>query len=222
MTRTFAKLWMISAPLAMLAFACSSGGGDKTGKGVGGQTSEYGDSGAQGDSSSDGSSEYSDATSTGDETSTSEGEGQGEGEGEGEGPTDGGTATDGGAATDAGGTTDGGAATDAGGGATDAGGGATDSGTRAPETFNVTVSNFQFSPSALTVHVGDTVVWTWNDGPHSVTSGPPTCAPDGHFDSTLVNAPHTFSQTFTTTGSFPYFCLAHCAMGMTGMITVVP
>jgi plastocyanin len=86
----------------------------------------------------------------------------------------------------------------------------------------VTVDNFAFSPKDMSIKVGDTVEWTWVAGTHSVTSGS-SCTGDGKFDSTLVPPPKTFTQTFDTAGTFPYFCLAHCASnGMTGTITVTP
>ena len=36
----------------------------------------------------------------------------------------------------------------------------------------------------------------------------------------LSNVNHTYDVTFTTKGSFPYYCSAHYTMGMTGTITV--
>lgn len=87
-----------------------------------------------------------------------------------------------------------------------------------------------FSPATLTIKPGDTVTWTWNEGGHSVTSGTDGVA-DGSFcspsdarcsDGTLSSAGATYSHTFTTAGSFPYFCAAHFSIGMTGVINVVP
>jgi plastocyanin len=78
-----------------------------------------------------------------------------------------------------------------------------------------------FAPSTVNIHVGDTVIWTWAAPlQHSVTSGPPSCAPDGTFDSGIQAAPFTFIRTFTAPGTVQYFCSIHCASGMTGTITV--
>lgn len=87
-----------------------------------------------------------------------------------------------------------------------------------------------FSPATLTIKPGDTVTWTWRESGHSVTSGTDGnadgnfCSPsDGNCSSaTLSSAGATYSHTFTTAGSFPYFCVVHFSMGMTGVIDVVP
>jgi plastocyanin len=88
-------------------------------------------------------------------------------------------------------------------------------------TVTVTVGNggLFFSPSSVTIHPGDIVQWTWSSSGHSTTSGS-DCAPDGIWDSGILNQGATFSHTFNTAGSFPYFCSPHCSMGMTGMVTV--
>src|SRR5438132_13082838 len=76
-----------------------------------------------------------------------------------------------------------------------------------------------FMPASVTIHPGDTVQWTWSSSGHSTTSGNP-CTPNGLWDSGIQNQGHTFSHTFNTVGSFPYFCVPHCDFGMTGMVTV--
>lgn len=88
-------------------------------------------------------------------------------------------------------------------------------------THAVTVDNFSFSPQTLTIKAGDTVTWTWVNGTHSVTSGT-SCTPNGTFDSTVSTAPKTFTHTFNAAGTFDYFCMVHCSMGMTGTIVVQP
>jgi plastocyanin len=80
-----------------------------------------------------------------------------------------------------------------------------------------------FSPDAVTINVGDTVHWVWDSDFHSTTSGTCSggnCTPDGKWDSMIFNAPHTFNFTFTSPGTFPYFCIVHSEMGMTGTVTV--
>jgi plastocyanin len=91
-------------------------------------------------------------------------------------------------------------------------------------TINVTVApngGLVFSPSSVTVQPGDTVRWTWSGSFHSTTSGVPG-APTGIWDSGLLNQGATFSHTFNTTGTFPYYCTAHggCC-GMVGTVNVV-
>jgi plastocyanin len=88
-------------------------------------------------------------------------------------------------------------------------------------TVMVTVGNGDdsFSPSSVTIHPGDTVQWTWNENGHTCTSGS-SCAPNGLWDSGLRGNGATFSYTFNTAGTFPYFCTPHCDMGMVGIITV--
>lgn len=87
-------------------------------------------------------------------------------------------------------------------------------------TTNVTVGQggANFSLSAVTIQIGDTVKWTWAGNNHSATSGTPN-NPSGLFDSGVHNAGFTFSFTFNTAGSYPYYCRIHGAM-MTGSVTV--
>jgi plastocyanin len=86
-----------------------------------------------------------------------------------------------------------------------------------------------FDPPTLTIHVGDTVQWSWASSGHSVTSGGPDCVSDGQFCSPndgdcaqapLSNRDATYSHTFTAPGTYPYFCTPHCDFGMVGTITV--
>jgi plastocyanin len=85
---------------------------------------------------------------------------------------------------------------------------------------NVQMLDNSFSPSAITVNVGDTVVWI-NNGLdiHTSTSGT-NCQLNNTWNSGNLNPGGTFSFVFTSAGSFPYFCIPHCALGMTGTITV--
>ncbi len=90
----------------------------------------------------------------------------------------------------------------------------------------VDVGNFQFSPSAVTVNLGDQVVWVWTGGNHSVTSGTDGKVGDGIFNSDILSAGGGGSNSAFTwksdrTGSIPYFCIPHFP-DMTGSITVQP
>ena len=70
-------------------------------------------------------------------------------------------------------------------------------------------TNECYIPFEVTVHPGDTVVWSNDDvAAHTVTSGvPPT--PDGTFDSGIFMAGTTFSHTFDTLGQYDYYCIVH-------------
>ena len=91
-------------------------------------------------------------------------------------------------------------------------------------TFDVTVGpNFElvFSPSSVTIHPGDQVRWTFSSSGHSTTSGSPG-QPNGIWDSGIRNQGATFTQTFNSAGTFPYYCTPHggCC-GMVGTVVVV-
>jgi hypothetical protein len=84
----------------------------------------------------------------------------------------------------------------------------------------VAATGLTFTPQNVTINVGDTVEWVWVGSGHSTTSGTPG-NPDGIWDSGVHNAPFTFSFTFTTPGTFNYFCSPHGACcGMIGSVTV--
>ena len=93
-------------------------------------------------------------------------------------------------------------------------------------THNVLVGpGVVFTPSDLTIDVGDTVVWTWAGGFHNVVSGTgAVCSNEGlsfcSGSATLV-AGTTFSHTFTTEGDYPYVCVIHLAFGMVGIVRVI-
>src|SRR5438874_11041470 len=88
-------------------------------------------------------------------------------------------------------------------------------------TVMVGPGGFFFKPSSVTIHPGDTVVWTWSSSGHSSTSGSPGM-PSGLWDSLILNQGATFMHTFNTAGSFPYYCVPHGACcGMVGSVTVV-
>ena len=71
----------------------------------------------------------------------------------------------------------------------------------------VVIDNRAFTPPALSVPLGMTVVWTnASDEPHTVT------AKDGSFGSDILSPGETFSQTFDTEGTFAYACRLHDEM----------
>lgn len=72
----------------------------------------------------------------------------------------------------------------------------------------VNVSNFQFSPSTLTVKVGTTVTWKGVSGSHTVTSD--DSAPM-KFDQPISEG-GTVTVTFTQAGTYEYHCSIHASM----------
>ena len=72
--------------------------------------------------------------------------------------------------------------------------------------------------STTNITVGTTVHWVFVASVHSTTSGP-CCTGNGTWDSGVHGAPFTFDHTFSTAGTFPYFCQVHGQM-MTGTVNV--
>ncbi len=77
--------------------------------------------------------------------------------------------------------------------------------------------------AALAVEPGDFVRWVYNTTvtiTHTTTSGSP-CASNGIWSGTLTLSTPQFTQGFPgPPGAFPYFCIPHCGLGMTGQVTV--
>lgn len=88
--------------------------------------------------------------------------------------------------------------------------------------IRVNVSNFAYSPTTVTINVGDHVVWVWTGGTHNVVSGDGVnIVPDGLFASgNVVAAPAAFSWKSVSPASNGYYCEAH-APSMTGTVNVV-
>ncbi|MGI8857418.1 MAG: cupredoxin domain-containing protein [Thermomicrobiales bacterium] len=81
----------------------------------------------------------------------------------------------------------------------------------------VTIMNFTFQPTPLTVPVGTTVVWTNQDtAPHTATSDPGSAFA---FDTGTLQKGQSGSITFTTAGSFPYHCNIHPNMHAMVVVT---
>jgi plastocyanin len=88
-------------------------------------------------------------------------------------------------------------------------------------TNNVTIIDYQFIPSQLTITQNDTVLWKWastNLAPHSTTSDDSRL-----WDSMPQNAGATFAITFTIgiAANYTYHCTVHPSI-MTGSIQVQP
>ena len=83
---------------------------------------------------------------------------------------------------------------------------------RAPET-EVKIDNFAFAPQRIVVQAGTTVTWiNADDAPHTVASSTKV------FKSGALDTEDRFSFTFTTPGTYEYFCSLH--PHMTGTVVV--
>jgi len=81
------------------------------------------------------------------------------------------------------------------------------------ESPQVTIDNFTFSPATLTVPSGTTVTWTnQDDMVHTVTEA------NRLFLSKGLETGDTYSHTFTTPGTYTYFCALHPRMTATVIV----
>ena len=78
----------------------------------------------------------------------------------------------------------------------------------------ISIDNFTFNPPTLTVKAGTAVTWTNKDDiPHGIAS-----ANNAFARSKALDTDDSFSFTFTTPGTYQYFCYIH--PHMTGTIVV--
>jgi len=81
------------------------------------------------------------------------------------------------------------------------------SNTASAQTIANDIKNFKYNGDDITIAVGDTVVWTNQDGaPHTAT------ARDGSFDTGRLRKGKSGEITFNTAGTFEYFCKFHRRM----------
>jgi len=93
----------------------------------------------------------------------------------------------------------------------------TEQATTPPTAAAVNVGDNFFDKASVVVQVNHTVTWTWSGmNPHTVsfTGGPESGTPAG-----TPQTSGTYQRTFTSTGTFSYFCRVHGSM--TGTVTVV-
>jgi amicyanin len=84
-------------------------------------------------------------------------------------------------------------------------------------TQQVHMSGYAYGPATLTIKVGDTVTWTNHDqAPHDAV----TTAGPAQFRSPMLATGQTWSFTFTTPGTYSYYCSIH--PDMRGQIVVQP
>jgi amicyanin len=69
----------------------------------------------------------------------------------------------------------------------------------------VSIDNFTFNPAQLTVKAGTTVTWTNKDDiPHGIAS-----STNAFTRSKAMDTDDSYSFTFTTPGTYQYFCYIH-------------
>lgn len=70
--------------------------------------------------------------------------------------------------------------------------------------IGATIIDFAFSPATITIHAGDTVTWT-NTGkqPHTAT------ATNNSWDTGVLRPGQSGSHTFSTPGTYSYYCIVH-------------
>jgi plastocyanin len=72
-------------------------------------------------------------------------------------------------------------------------------------TSTVSIDNFSFGPQTLTVKAGTTVTWTNKDDiPHGIAS-----SNSAFKKSQALDTDESYSFTFTTAGTYQYFCYLH-------------
>ncbi len=86
--------------------------------------------------------------------------------------------------------------------------------TPTPAAVSVHIRNFAFDPATISVRRGTTVTWTNFD-----TAGHTVTGESGGPSSGIIGNGQTYSYTFNTAGTFPYFCSPH--PGMRGTVTVI-
>jgi len=91
-------------------------------------------------------------------------------------------------------------------------------------------SGFQFNADGSTgtpidtvhIDVGQTVLWQWVSGLHTITSGTGSTDPNVGliFDQPLDTSNRQFFHTYTSGGTFPFFCSIHEGLNMRGVVIV--
>ena len=92
-----------------------------------------------------------------------------------------------------------------------------------PSAVTVTVSNNSYSPDPVTVNLGTTVNWRWNACTGDPYGGQQNCvAHSVTFDdggpSASARGEGAFSRTFSTAGTYTYYCTAHGRAAMSGSV----
>jgi plastocyanin len=74
----------------------------------------------------------------------------------------------------------------------------------APQTLQIAIDNFTFTPAQLTVPTGSKVTWiNHDDVPHTIVSTTKA------FKSRALDTDDRFEHVFDAPGTYPYFCSVH-------------
>jgi plastocyanin len=92
-----------------------------------------------------------------------------------------------------------------------------------PSGATVTVSNNDYSPEKVTVNLGTTVTWRWDSCAGDPYGGGQQCTShsvtfDDGGPSASLQSGGSFSRTFSTAGTYTYYCSAHGRTAMSGSI----
>ena len=68
----------------------------------------------------------------------------------------------------------------------------------------VSIGNYWFSPTNITINPGDTIVWS-----NAVLTAHDTTSSSGLWASAQLAQGKTYSYTFTNSGNYPYICAVH-------------
>jgi plastocyanin len=93
-------------------------------------------------------------------------------------------------------------------------------GTYAQTRHDIEVTSNVFTPTSLTIDVGDTVVWTNTQGSHNVNGKQSSYSSNPESFGNDVGTGWIYSHVFTIAGNYDYQCDPHLALGMTGKIIV--
>ncbi|OFX28240.1 MAG: hypothetical protein A2X08_14395 [Bacteroidetes bacterium GWA2_32_17] len=88
-----------------------------------------------------------------------------------------------------------------------------------PQTYTITVQDFQFTPDSVNAVVGDTIKWIWVNGSHTTTSD---SIPLGatSWDTIIDTLSQSFQYVVTQVGKYYFISTSDSLMGMSGVINV--
>lgn len=89
-----------------------------------------------------------------------------------------------------------------------------------PQTTHIVhASNFVFTPDSISIALGDTVRWVWDEGTHTTTSDSTTGA--DVWDAPLDQTNQSFSYVIHYPGIHRYYCTFHGSAGGNGMAGII-
>lgn len=89
-------------------------------------------------------------------------------------------------------------------------------------THEVSVTNNVFTPSEITIAVGDEVKWINSQGNHNVNGSTDIFPDNPESFGNAVGSGWTYSHTFTIPGEYDYQCDPHTGFNMFGVVIVEP